>query len=139
MGQLVRDVMTPVVTAVLPDASLVEAAQLMRAYDVRDVLVAQDGRLLGMLTDRDIVLRAVADGADPLTVPCHCVCTPRVVSVEADEPVAAAVALLRRNPVRRLPVVRNGAPVGMVSIGDLGQDGGPERVPADAGPAAPGR
>lgn len=119
MPQRVRDVMTPGVTSVRPTASLVEAAQLMRAQDIGDVFVAQDGQLLGVLTDRDITVRAVADGADPLTVNAQSVCTPWPVCVGPDEPVAAALSLMRRHEVRRLPVVENGRTLGVVSLGDL--------------------
>ncbi|MBZ4017073.1 MULTISPECIES: CBS domain-containing protein [Streptomyces] len=137
MAQLVREVMTPAVTAVHPDASLVEAAQLMRAHDIGDVLVAEDGKLVGVVTDRDIVLRAVADGVDPFSVQCHSVCTPEPVTVGPEDPVSDAVTLLRRNAVRRLPVVQNGAPVGMVSIGDLARDQDPDSALADISRAAP--
>ncbi|MFK4068236.1 CBS domain-containing protein [Streptomyces sp. NPDC029674] len=119
MADYVRDVMTPGVVAVRPDASLVEAAQLMRAQDTGDVLVAVDGQVLGVLTDRDIALRAVADGADPLTVSAQAVCTPNPVVVGPDDAVSAAVGLMRDHAVRRLPVVEDGHPVGMVSLGDL--------------------
>ncbi|MEV0255731.1 CBS domain-containing protein [Streptomyces sp. NPDC050732] len=119
MADYVRDVMTPGVVAVRPDASLVEAAQLMRAQDTGDVLVALDGQVLGVLTDRDIALRAVADGADPLTVSAQAVCTPNPVVVGPDDAVSAAVGLMRDHAVRRLPVVEDGRPVGMVSLGDL--------------------
>ncbi|MFG2648664.1 CBS domain-containing protein [Streptomyces sp. NPDC048436] len=119
MAVFVRDVMTPGVVAVGPDASLVEAAQLMRAQDVGHVLVATEGRLVGVLTDRDIAMRAVADGADPLTVSAQAVCTPNPVMVAPDDAVSAAVSLMLENAVRRLPVVEDGQPVGMVSLGDL--------------------
>ncbi|GAB2832065.1 CBS domain-containing protein [Streptomyces sp. NPDC054796] len=119
MAELVRDVMTPAATSVRPDASLVEAAQLMRAQDIGDVLVTEAGRLLGLITDRDIALRAVADGADPLTVSCRSVCTPEPVTVAPDEDVSTAVDLMRSHAVRRLPVVENGRPLGFVTIGDL--------------------
>ncbi|MEV0320927.1 CBS domain-containing protein [Streptomyces sp. NPDC050658] len=120
MAGFVRDVMTPGVVAVRPDASLVEAAQVMRAQDIGHVLVATDGQtLLGVLTDRDIALRAVADGADPLTVSAHAVCTTNPVVVAPDDAVSAAVRLMRENAVRRLPVVEDGLPVGMVFLGDL--------------------
>lgn len=119
MAVFVRDVMTPGVVAVGPDASLVEAAQLMRAQDIGHVLVATEGRLVGVLTDRDIAMRAVADGADPLTVSAQAVCTPNPVMVAPDDAVSAAVSLMLENAVRRLPVVENGQPVGMVSLGDL--------------------
>ena len=119
MAEFVREVMTPGVVAVRPDASLVEAAQLMRAQDVGDVLVAADGHVIGVLTDRDITLRAVADGADPLTVSAQAVCTPNPVVVAPDEAVSAAVELMCDHAIRRLPVVEDGHPVGMVSLGDL--------------------
>ncbi len=111
--------MTPGVVAVRPDASLVEAAQLMRAQDIKDVLVADEAQVVGVLTDRDITLRAVADGADPLTVSAEAVCTPHPVAVGPDDEVSAAVALMREHAVRRLPVVQDGRAVGMVSLGDV--------------------
>lgn len=119
MAEYVREVMTPGVAAVRPDASLVEAAQLMRAQNIGDVIVTGGGRVLGVLTDRDITLRAVADGADPLTVSAQAVCTPNPVVVAPDDPVADAVGLMRAHAVRRLPVVEDGRAVGMVSMGDL--------------------
>lgn len=119
MAVVVRDVMTPGVVAVGPDASLVEAAQLMRAQDIGHVLVATAGRVVGVLTDRDITLRAVADGADPLTVTAQAICTPNPVMVAPDDAVASAVSLMLENAVRRLPVVEDGRPVGMVTLGDL--------------------
>ncbi|MFF7652955.1 CBS domain-containing protein [Streptomyces sp. NPDC007983] len=119
MPQYVKDVMTPTVTSVRPDASLVEAAQLMRAQDIGGVFVALHGELLGVLTDRDITLRAVADGVDPLAVSCHLVCTPDPVTIGPDQEIAEAAALMRRHEVRRLPVVRAGRPVGVVSMRDL--------------------
>ncbi|GGU12407.1 CBS domain-containing protein [Streptomyces violascens] len=119
MAHFVREVMTAGVTAVPPDASLVEAAQLMRAQDIGNVLVTRAGRVIGVLTDRDITLRAVAEGVDPLTVSAQAVCTPSPVCVGPDDEVATAVALMRRHAVRRLPVVAEGRPLGMVSLGDV--------------------
>lgn len=115
----VRDVMTRPVVSVHPDASLVEAAQLMRAQDIGEVLVADGGKLLGVLTDRDITLRAVAEGVDPLAVTCHAVCTADPVTIGPDEEVAEAAALMRRHAVRRLPVVEAGRPLGVISLGDV--------------------
>jgi CBS domain-containing protein len=138
MADFVREVMTPGVVAVLPDASLVEAAQLMRAVDIGDVLVAEDGHVVGVLTDRDIALRAVADGADPLTVSARAVCTPDPVVVGPDDPVATAVDLMRGHAVRRLPVVEDGRPVGMVSLGDLAVAQDPTSALAAISQAGPG-
>ncbi|ARX87587.1 CBS domain-containing protein [Streptomyces alboflavus] len=115
----VREVMTPGVAAVRPDASLVEAAQLMRAEDIGGVVVTGGGQVLGVLTDRDITLRAVADGADPLTVSAQSVCTPNPVVVAPDDAVSEALGLMRAHAVHRLPVVEDGRPVGMLCIGDL--------------------
>ncbi|MET8689902.1 CBS domain-containing protein [Streptomyces sp. NPDC004732] len=137
MADYVRDVMTPGVVAVRPDASLVEAAQLMRAQDIGDVLVASEGRVLGVLTDRDIALRAVADGADPLTVSAQAVCTPDPVMVTPDDAVSEAIGLMRDHAVRRLPVVEDGHPVGMVSLGDLALSEDPTSALADISRAAP--
>ncbi|MEV1008521.1 CBS domain-containing protein [Streptomyces sp. NPDC049881] len=112
----VADVMTPAVTALRPDASLVEAARLMRDQGVGEVLVAQDGVLLGMLTDRDIAVRAVAEGLDPLLVMCHAVCTPDPPALSPDDEISVAVRLLRAAAVRRLPVVDGDVVVGMVGV-----------------------
>ncbi|MHA5047244.1 CBS domain-containing protein [Streptomyces sp. SD15] len=137
MADFVREVMTPGVVAVRPDASLVEAAQLMRAQDIGDVLVAGDHQVIGVLTDRDITVRAVADGADPLTVSAHAVCTPNPVVVGPDDAVSEAVRLMREHAVRRLPVVDDGHPVGMVSLGDLAVSQDPGSALADISRAEP--
>lgn len=129
--------MTAGVAAVRPDASLVEAAQLMRAQDIGDVLVADGDLLVGVVTDRDITVRAVAEGADPLTVNAETVCTPDPVCVGPDDEVATAVRLMRRHAVRRLPVVEDGRPLGVVSLGDLAISQDPESALADISRAEP--
>ncbi|MEU7316409.1 CBS domain-containing protein [Streptomyces sp. NPDC007083] len=137
MTRLVRDIMTPAATTVRPDASLVEAAQLMRAQDIGDVLVVKDSRLLGLLTDRDITLRAVADAVDPLSVNCLSACTRDPVTVSPDTELRTAVELMRTHAVRRLPVVDGGRPAGMVSIGDLVRESDPESLLAHISRAVP--
>jgi len=134
---LVRDVMTPGVVAVRPDASLVEAARLMRSQDIGDVVVADGQEVVGVLTDRDITIRAVADGIDPSTVSARSVCTPDPVTVAPGDPVTQAAALMRAHAVRRLPVVEDGLPVGMVSLGDLAADRDPGSALADISRATP--
>lgn len=136
-SEFVRDVMTPGVVAVRPDASLVEAAQLMRAQDIGDVVVADGQDVVGVLTDRDITVRAVAEGLDPLTVSAGTVCTPDPVVAAPNDPVSAAIALMRARAVRRLPVIENGLPVGMVSLGDLAEARDPDSALADISRAAP--
>lgn len=137
MAELVREVMTPGVVAVRPDASLVEAAQLMRAQDIGDVVVADGQEVVGMLTDRDITVRAVAEGADPLSTSAGSVCSAHPVVVAPDDPVVAAAALMRAHAVRRLPVVEDGMPVGMVSLGDLAEAEDPDSVLAGISRAEP--
>ncbi|MFH9586320.1 CBS domain-containing protein [Streptomyces luteogriseus] len=133
--------MTAGVVAVRPDASLVEAAQLMRSQNIGDVVVAEGQDVIGVLTDRDITVRAVADGADPMTVSAQAVCTRNPVTVTPDDRVATAVTLMREHAVRRLPVVENGLPVGIVSLGDVAEAEDPASALADisrAEPDAPG-
>ncbi|MGW0601076.1 CBS domain-containing protein [Streptomyces sp. NPDC002776] len=137
MADFVRDVMTAGVVAVRPDASLAEAAQLMRDQDIGDVLVADGQRIVGVLTDRDITVRAVAEGVDPLTASVRSVCTPDPLVVAPQDPVAAAVALMRQHAVRRLPVVEDGLPVGVVSLGDLAEAQAPDSALADISRATP--
>ncbi|ALC25211.1 CBS domain-containing protein [Streptomyces pristinaespiralis] len=131
MAELVREVMTAGVAAVRPDASLVEAARLMRDLDIGDVLVADGDTVVGMLTDRDITLRSVAEGADPTGVSASSACTPDPVCVTPDDSVASAVRLMRTHAVRRLPVVEDGRPLGVVSLGDLAAAEDPHSVLAE--------
>ncbi|AWW36829.1 CBS domain-containing protein [Streptomyces cadmiisoli] len=133
----VREVMTPGVVAVRPDASVAEAARLMRAQDVGDVVVADGEQVVGVLTDRDIAVRAVAEGLDPSGVSARSVCTPDPVVVSPQDPVSTAVALMREKAVRRLPVVEDGLPVGVVSLGDLALAQDPDSALADISRAAP--
>ncbi|CAL9636324.1 Hypoxic response protein 1 [Streptomyces sp. enrichment culture] len=137
MAEFVKDVMTPGVVAVRPDASLVEAAQLMRTQNIGDVVVADGQRVVGVLTDRDITVRAVAEGADPLGVSAGSVCTPDPLTLAPDDPVSSAVALMREHAVRRIPVVENGLPVGLVSLGDLARAQDPGSALADISRAEP--
>ncbi|GAA3504648.1 CBS domain-containing protein [Streptomyces prasinosporus] len=137
MAELVKDVMTPGVVAVRPDASLVEAAQLMRTQNIGDVVVADGQRVVGVLTDRDIVVRAVAEGADPLGVSAGSVCSPDPLTLTPEDPVSSAVTLMREHAVRRIPVVENGLPVGLVSLGDLARAQDPGSALADISRAEP--
>lgn len=129
--------MTPGVVAVRPDASLVEAAQSMRTQNIGDVVVAEGQDVIGVLTDRDITVRAVADGLDPATVSVRSVCTKDPVTVAPEDSVATAVTLMRERAVRRLPVVENGLPVGIVSLGDLAEAKDPASALADISRAEP--
>ncbi|MFD8202340.1 CBS domain-containing protein [Streptomyces sp. NPDC059701] len=140
MTQRVRDVMSPATVAVEPMTSVTRAARLMREENVGDVLVTYDCDLFGLLTDRDIVLRSVADGRDPDGTTVGSVCTPPpVVTLAPEDSTEHAVDLMRRHAVRRLPVVEHGGvPVGVVSLGDLAGTEDPHSALADISRADPG-
>lgn len=120
MAQRISDLMTQELRTLRPQATLVEAARVMRDSDIGDVLIVDgDGALAGMVTDRDLVVRAVADGKDPSSCTVGDVCSPELVTVTPDMDPGDAVRLMSRHAVRRLPVVQDGKPVGVLSIGDL--------------------
>ncbi|MFC4910859.1 CBS domain-containing protein [Actinomadura gamaensis] len=114
------DVMTARPRSLPRDATLHEAARLMRDEDIGGVLVTVAGRLCGMVTDRDIVVRALAEDRDPRIISLGEVCTADLATVRPDDDTATAVRLMRERAVRRLPVVdESRRPVGVVSLGDL--------------------
>ncbi|RFS81669.1 CBS domain protein [Actinomadura pelletieri DSM 43383] len=119
MAQMVNEVMTPVPVSVSPDTSLVRVGDLMRQHGIGDVLVVHEGRLRGLVTDRDIVVRAVALEKDLGATPVADICSTNIVTVAPDADADDAVRLMRRHAVRRIPVVDGDRPIGMVSIGDL--------------------
>jgi CBS domain-containing protein len=119
MAQAIKDVMTPDPVCVDPHDTAADAARRMREVDSGAILVCEDGHLRGMLTDRDIVVRAVADGRDPARVEVQEICSADVEALRPDDDVDRAVQLMRERHVRRLPVVEGDHPVGIVSIGDL--------------------
>jgi CBS domain-containing protein len=119
MAQTVRELMTQNVVTLPRTAPLRDAARRMKDSDIGDVIVMDDGTMCGVVTDRDIVVRAIAEGMDPDSVQLEEICSHEVVSVSPDDSVDRAVQLMRERAVRRLPVVEGGAPVGIVSIGDL--------------------
>lgn len=122
----IRDVMTPNPRTVAPTESIMNAARIMRDTDTGVVPVVENGRPVGLVTDRDIVVRAVADGGE-LNRPVGEICTGAMVSASPDMSTREAAQLMSDHQVRRLPVVENDRLVGIVSIGDLavkeGKDG----------------
>ena len=119
MAHKVREVMTENPVMLEMKDTLAEAARKMRDEDIGDVLVMKDGKLCGIVTDRDITVRATADGKDPNQVTLGDICSQELVTISADRPVSEAVSLMRNKTLRRLPVVEGDKPVGIVSIGDL--------------------
>lgn len=118
MAETVKDLMVEPVT-VSSDTTLTEAAQLMRDEAIGDVIVSDDGHAQGMVTDRDIVVRALAERLSPEDTTVADICSQELASVGPDDDVSRAVALMRQSAIRRLPVVDRDTLVGVLSIGDL--------------------
>lgn len=141
----VQEVMTRGVECTRPEASLREAAEKMKALDVGPLPVCENDRLVGMLTDRDITVRATAEGLPPGLGQVRDVMTPDVVYCYEDQDVEEAVRLMEENQIRRLVVLnRDKRMVGIVSLGDLAVKGGDEALSTEAleqlsEPAAPRR
>jgi CBS domain-containing protein len=137
MARTVNEVMTHDPRTVAPSDTLADAARIMRDDDVGDVLVVENGRLAGIITDRDIVVRAVADGRDPSSVTVGDVMTRDPQTLTPDQSEDDAVRLMREWDVRRAPVVQDGRPVGIVSLGDVAVDRDTDSVLADISAASP--
>jgi CBS domain-containing protein len=128
MAKSVRDVMTPGVRTVSASQSLADAAEVMRGEDVGSVPVVEEGRLAGIVTDRDIVTRAVAERRDPQTVAVNEVASRELVTVAPDGDLDEALALMARHQVRRLPVVEEGRLVGMLAQADVALEAKEKKV-----------
>lgn len=119
-GVQVKDIMTRNVEVVHPEGTLWEAAQKMAALDVGMLPVCSGDQLVGMLTDRDITVRATAEGRDPKTTKVHEVMTPEVVHVSEDDDVSEAARIMTEQQVRRLVVLNQSKQLaGIISLGDL--------------------
>lgn len=138
MDQSIRDVMTPNPFAIPPSASVMDAARIMRGSDIGDVVVLEGDRLFGILTDRDIVVRALAEDADLHTMPVAEICSRDLTTIEPTASVGQAVRLMREKAIRRLPVVdENGFVLGIVSIGDVAVERDRHSALADISAAPP--
>ena len=119
MVNSVRDAMTENPRSIVASASVVEAARLMREEDIGSLPIIDDGKLVGMITDRDIATMVVAEVADPETTSVGDVSSRDPISVEPDKDIEEALQLMARHQVRRLPVVENGRLVGIVAQADI--------------------
>ena len=116
----VREAMTRRVECIRPDAALREAADRMKALDIGSLPVCDNDRLVGMLTDRDITVRATAEGLPPGLGQVRDVMTPEVIYCFEDEDIASAARLMKQKQVRRLLVLnRDQRLVGLLSVDDL--------------------
>jgi CBS domain-containing protein len=135
--QLVRDIMTTSVVGLAAGATLVEAARDMRVFDIGDILVVDGDRVVGIVTDRDIVIRAIAADRDPAQTTVGEIASPDPIVIEPNQPAAEAVQMMRDHALRRLPVCEDGHLVGVLSLGNLATERDPESALADISAAPP--
>ena len=120
----VKDVMNSHVVRVTPDGTVTDAARLIGHYNVGALPVCTpDGRLRGIVTDRDIVLRCVAGDGETENMPVKEIMTRRVFTVSPEDDAVEATRLMATEQVRRLPVVKDGRLVGVISLGDVAKTG----------------
>ncbi len=125
----VRELMTTDVATLQVETTIDQAAELMRSKDIGDVVVADADTLVGVVTDRDIVVRAIADGRDPRSTTLGSIVSKDLITVGPDDSAADAARLMRDKAVRRVLVVDGrGGLEGILSIGDLAADIDPESV-----------
>ena len=136
--QAIRDLMTADPVVLDASATVSDAAKAMKARDVGDVLVRRDGKLCGIVTDRDLVVRAFAgdpQGAARRTL--GEICTTDLAAVAPDAEVDEAIRLMRERAIRRIPVVEGDRPLGIVTLGDLAIARDRESALADISAAPP--
>ena len=118
----VKEIMTKDVAYIKPDATVTEAAKLMQQYNVGSIPVCDRTGVVGMVTDRDIVVRNVITGTDPQSTPVSNIMTTKVATVTSDTDVDQLGDIMSKNQIRRIPVVDNNTLVGIVALGDLAAD-----------------
>ncbi|HEY2671834.1 MAG TPA: CBS domain-containing protein [Rugosimonospora sp.] len=137
MAQLVREIMVEPAVTVQSDTTLSEAARLMRDADIGGVIVVDAMKPIGMVTDRDIVVRGVAEVAQSGNMTVGEICSTDLVSVRPEDEVSQAKVLMRRAAVRRLPVIDGGQVVGVLSLGEVAIDRDETSVLAEISSADP--
>lgn len=134
---VVADVMTPDPVTLPPETPVAEAARLMRDEAIGDVIVGSGGTVVGILTDRDIVVRGLAEESDVGSLTVGELCTPLTVTVAPSDSVEEAMAVMERHAVRRLPVVASEELVGILSLGDLALERNPSSTLREISEAPP--
>jgi CBS domain-containing protein len=136
-NRTVSDIMTKRLVSVSTEDTIRSAAREMADADVGSIVVLEGGKLYGILTDRDIVVRCIAEGG-------HCdetrvaeICSPHVATIAPEDRVQYAVELMRDKAIRRIPVVKDGIAVGIVSLGDLALERDPKSALGNISAAAP--
>jgi CBS domain-containing protein len=137
MTQHVREIMTAAPVAVGAHTSVSEVAHRMRDENIGAVLVAEGDELRGLVTDRDLVIRVLAEDKSPADTTVQSVCGSDLVTVTPDDEVDRAIHLMREHAVRRIPVVEGKKPVGIVALGDLAMERDPDSALGDISVARP--
>jgi CBS domain-containing protein len=137
MAQHIRELMTPNPVVLPGTASVHEAACAMRDAEIGDVIVLEHNQICGIVTDRDIVVRLVAEAQDPATTTLADLCSHALVTVRPTDPIEEAVRLMRSHAIRRVPVVEGGQAVGIVSLGDLAVEREPHSALGEISAAPP--
>ena len=115
----VKDVMTRNVAYINPASTVVEAAQLMQKHNVGSVPVCDENGIIGIVTDRDIIVRNIAHGKDPHQTPVKDVMTSEVTSVDPETEIRDVFGIMSEKKIRSIPVVENNQLVGIVALGDV--------------------
>jgi CBS domain-containing protein len=139
MAQYLREIMTQRPVTVETGDTVTAAARSMRDGNIGVVVVLESGQVQGVLTDRDIVVRALAEGRDPARTSVGEVCSKELTTLAPTDTIEDAVKIMRDKAIRRLPVVEGGRPVGIVSLGDLAVDRDPASVLGGISAAPPNR
>lgn len=137
MARKIRDIMTGSPTSVSPELDIVTVARAMRDEDIGAVLVAEGDDMKGLVTDRDLVVRGLAAGGDPRETKIGGLASSATATIGPDDSIDKAAQIMRERAVRRLPVVEDGRPVGIVSIGDLAVEKDTDSALADISAARP--
>ena len=138
MTKRVRDLISRKPIELDDGTPIVEAARQMRVANVGAVIVSRGGKLMGIVTDRDITIRAVAQGKDPRTTKLAEICSSGPMTLSPDDDVDRALQIMRERAVRRVPVVDSSQrAIGMLSLGDLARDRDPHSVLGQISAALP--
>lgn len=115
----IKDIMSKTIAFMKPEDTVILAAQLMKKHNVGSIPVCRGKKVIGIITDRDIVLKAVANGSNPATLSVSEIMSPNPILGSPEMDVTEAGRIMGENQIRRLPVVENNEMVGIVSLGDI--------------------
>lgn len=135
----ISDIMHPHPISLDVSSTVAEAAQAMRTKDIGDVVVVEEDNIVGILTDRDIVVRCIAQNKDPESTDVGSICSREVTTLSPGDSVDFAWKLMKSHAIRRLPVVQQGHAIGIVSMGDLAKFSDPDSALSQVSKNAPNK